>query len=631
MSGGKYVVIKRIHYPFFIVLLLLSFSVSERFAQKTSTDRPARQFSSDRKKALEILVETANQARQLDDGGYRAKIIVTAAGALFPFDAVRARTFFVLAYEAAAEADLQDAEAEHALGFAPRSAQTSFTEWREEILRRIAASDPTLAETLLKKLAAERFESDATSEREKKRSPWRELTPASKLRLALATHLMGSGEYDSSAQIARPVLREGPSGDLIAYLNFLRWKSASHADPLYAELLRASAAATDANDILLLSSFLLSPEILVVVDQSGALQFRSLYTGGDVNQTPLVESLRTNFLKLAAGVLLRPFNSATDFHAERAARFFAIGRLLPLFEQGGAQFAQFAQVLRLRRETLSLEIDEIPRQRLSAHESRTRLRPQNATDPLVPELERLSHAAPADRDMAAVAVIKVAARNRLWDRAKRAANPIGDLKLKQAALSFIAVRQIADIARASKEEKEDEYEIVTRFVSTASVPSFAKAWGYAQAASIASRKADKNQIISLVDEGARYAASSDSGLPRIFAYIVTTGAAIESDHDRAWELLADLTTAINQAAEYAGDEISMSLDEADSGFEPLFTIGSEQFRLDSLFARMAAIDFQEAVEIASRIERQAPRSFAMIAAARSALVKSSVGDPTRRN
>jgi hypothetical protein len=219
-------------------------------------------------------------------------------------------------------------------------------------------------------------------------------------------------------------------------------------------------------------------------------------------------------------------------------------------------------------------------------------------------------------------------RNKYWDRARRAAAEIEDVERRRAALAFIQVQQIRDISNAYAEEKEDDFESVAKFVREADVPPFARAWGLAQAAVIAARKrnAQTSQTVSgLINEAEGYAARAAQGTPeRVAAYAVVTTAAARVDAARAWSLLRELVKAANSVEDFTGDEVSFDLvaDESSANEKTTrFSVESETFRLDGIFATMARLDFDKALAESRALDGDVPQAFATIAIARTVLEK----------
>ncbi|MBV9209094.1 MAG: hypothetical protein JOZ52_00620 [Acidobacteria bacterium] len=461
-----------------------------------------------------------------------------------------------------------------------------------------------------------------------RRTPWRELSAAGARRLALANSLLDAGEALAAARVAAPLVNEGASADLITFLLRLHELEASEAKQLYLRLLeRMSAdAQSDANDVLLFAAPVISPKLLVVVDNQGALQFRTV----EAASQPFNEFLRPGeesrlFSRVAATILLRPRLGASSM-PDTITLYFTIGRLLPYFEQLAAQYAPD---LRLRSSALMNSIEANRRDSLSESLKLDTLTPERAGDPLRAQLDQLGRARDSrDRDRIALGGVKKAAQFRYWDRARRAALEIEDLNARHLAQSYIAVCQIADLLHTFQNDKENNFESMAKFTRSADVPPLASAWGLAQAAVIAARRGDAKSAAALLDEAQTYAARTRAGTwERAAAYIMLARLAANlHDSNRVWELAPEAVRAANAVEDYAGDEAAIDI-RADDGnaveeevLEPL-GVEAEVFRLDGFFATIASLDEDKALTAARSLGRETPRAFAMLAVAKVMLGK----------
>lgn len=615
--------------------LVLSSVASPLFAQQRGRARtpPATQskdeLSARRAKAISLLVETADRARVFDDLFYRARVQMLAADALWKADEERARLIFRRAWEAARASDRADREeAAREAGLPSDSADAIVTDARDEVMARAAARDPRLADAFLRELTGENNRASNNARNQpSRRTAWHEPSASGQRRLTLAYELVNKGEYSRAAQVAGPVINEGVSADLMAFILRLRERSAADADALYLRLLASMKATveTDANSVLLASALIVSPELLIVIDEQGTLQLRPIARAARkaVASQSVVQNVRDAFYNAAATALLRPQPVRADANVTQstASRFFAINRLLPFFER---EAAQYVAELSARRDALGNEIEAGRRATLTSQLELRRLTPRNETDPLGPQVEQLARAQDqAERDRISLSMITTAARNRLWDRARRTAAAIENSDLRRAAQSFIALSQIADITRTYKEDKENDYEPVVKFVGSADVPPAAAAWGFAQAAEIAARKGDRQRVSEIINEAQARAARVEMGTrQRIAAYAVVTLAAARVEPIRAWEMLPELVKAANASDDYAGDDITLEV-EANVNLpvevSEQFSVTTEAFRLDTVFATMASLDFDRAQTQARELSGEIPQALARIAIARSAL------------
>jgi hypothetical protein len=616
-------------------LLLLSASApaQQRTRAKSAPTTTQSKNSERARRAVAALLlnETAYKARSFDDLFYRARIQMLAADALWPYDSVQARTIFRRAWEAAAASDKADREeTARGAGALPVSIP-KVTDARDEVLAKAATRDARLAESFLRDLASDRDDASANSKEPSRRTAWRDLSSNGSQRLALASALIEAGEIRRAAEVAAPLVNEGVRAELMAFIRRLRDKSVSDADALYLRLLGHAAAdpLTDSNDLLLLSSPFVSPTLLVVVDEFGALQFRVLpptkISAAQLAQ--LTPKTWAAFFNLAASVLSRPLRPNNDSLTmqELVARFYVTGRLLPFFEDSAAPHSVYAPTLRARQSELFNELEASRREQLTSQLGVNSLTPSGYVDPLRTQTDELAQMTdPAERSSLALSIVRTAVRHRFWDRARRAAAEIDDAERRQIALTYIQVHQIKDILRAYEDQKEDDYESVAKFVRGADVPPFAKAWGLAQAATIAARKREARtpqNISELINEAESYAARVAQGTPeRVAAYAVVTTAAAPLDATRAWELLRETVKAANEVKDFTGDNIALSLwadgNPAEVAAED-FEIEAEAFRLDEIFATMAHLDFDKAMAEARALDGDVPQALAIIMVAKS--------------
>jgi hypothetical protein len=513
------------------------------------------------------------------------------------------------------------------------------TEARDEVLRVATRRDARLAELFLRDLARDRDEASATRN-EPQRTAWREPSASGARRLALASEMLSAGEIRRAVEIAAPLVNEGVSASLIAFILRLRERSVSDGDALYLRLLERAAAdpRTDANQVLLLSSPIVSPGLMVVVDEFGSLQYRVLPRAGTNSGQPTqaaAPKAQAGFFKLAALVLSRPGPPRDELTMqELMARFYATGRLLPYFENSSASYAAYAPALRARHSELFNEIEASRREQVTSQFDVNSMTPAGYVDPLRTQADELAQATDAvERERIAISIVRTATRNKYWDRARRAAAEIEDTERRKSAISFIQVHQIKDILQAYEDQKEDDYEAVAKFVREADVPPFARAWGLAQTAIIAARQRDprsSQNVSELINEAEANAARAAQGKPeRVVAYGVLVTVAARLDAPRAWELLRELVKAANAVEDFTGDEVSLDLttDEssADETFEH-FSIEAEVFRLDGIFATMAHLDFDKALAEARTLDGEVPQAFATIAVAKSRIQNPGVGN-----
>lgn len=593
-----------------------------------------------RAQAITLLIETADKARLFDGLYSRAKIQMLVADALWPHDERQARAIFRRAWEAAAASDKAETEeAARGTGLLPPTSE-NVTDARDEVLGRAALRDSRLAEIFLHDLLGEKDSASVEGNEPTNRAALRGLSAMGERRLSLASDVLEAGETRRAVEIVAPIINEGVRPELIAFIMRLRERSIPEADAFYLRLLERAAAdpQTNANEVLLLSTPIISPRLLVVVDESGALQFNVLTlssANAATQQQPISDRAQIAFYNLAASVLSRPLTQRDGAQTmqDLMSRFYATGRLLPFFENSSAPYAAYAPALRARQSELFNEIEASRREQFSSQFGVSSLTPAGFVDPLRSGAEQLTQITDSqERERLALNMVKTAVNNKYWDRARRIAAEIEDLEKRRAALSFIQVYQIKDISDAYRDKKEDDFASVAKFVREADVPPFAKAWGLAQVAIIAARKrnAQTSQTVAqLINEAESYASRIAQGkFERVAAYAAVTATAARLDPPRAWGLLGELVKAANAVEDFTGEEVSIDLDD-DENFpverSPRFIVGAEVFRLNGIFATMAHLDFDKTLAEARALDDELPQAFATIAIARAALEKQNSG------
>lgn len=613
-----------------------------------------------REQAVAALTETADAARRIEDLDSRARIQALVADALWAADEAAARAYFRRAWETATAFD--HAEQEAAKTDAPALALEVFTEARQEVLTRAAARDSRLADIFLQELVKEKTEdgerraseaqAGAAEPQASRRTAWRELSANGQQRLSLALALLNQRDYRQAARIAAPLAEEGASAQLLSFLLRLRPVAAPEADALYLRLLQKTLSdmRADANDVLLLSSYVVSPELIVVVDERGALLFRATNLQPAMHSAmPDVRqmSVRPAFFETAASVLLRPLPTPDgEGNQHHVASYFAIGRLLPFFER---EAREPVPELQARQASLANELDANRRERLASQSGVQSVTPKNPTDPLRPQLDNLARVRdPKRRDLLRLRIVRTAAQRRLWERARSLAAQIETDETQRAARLIIALHQIKNLRRDFKDDTPhdagasveavrtpDDFDRAATFVRQLDAPPAARAYGLAQAATLAAERGNRARAAELLEEAARLAETTVAGTnERIAALGSVALAAARLDTRRAFELLPSVVGAINAVEDYTGDfddgdassvpdDTARDLDDAGAAVadeaEAELDDFLKAFRLDELFATMGRLDFARTLDEARALKRETPRAFAVVAVARAAL------------
>jgi len=602
---------------------------------KTRAD--AQRTRRERQAAVAILLEVERDAASLEEPSERASMFATCADALWDADEREARVLFRRAWEMAVEsdeADLKDEKENGRYGDLPER----FTNERESVLALVAKRDTRMAEGWLRALGdwLERQESSArdasyefSDSASRDAGPLNEFTRDGQ-RLALASSLLDAGEYASAARVVSPSTAGRVSGPLVEFLLNMRARAPEEADRVYMNLLAATRASADAdaNDVLLLSSYVLTPRLIAVVNDDGSIQFRALGSAGAQDSTANDEAVRTAFFDTAASILLRPAPPSGTTGAASSALYFAIGRMLPFFER---EAQRYAPALRARMPALAAALDVTRRAPLDSNMETRSLAPQNPVDPLGDLLKDIDRTDPAFRDTMRSEAVWVALKRKLWERAKQLASEIKDAELRDAARYLIAVRQVASLSDAYADGEAEDFEKAAAFARQADLsPTVApamRAYGIAQAADLAARKGKRERAAALLDEAIAYAQQAENGteLRAAVSLLVATYAA-RINPTRQWETLVSAVAALNADEEFHGNAAQFWSDDSVKYYprerETVVEIFAP-FTIERLFEAASATNLARASAEARNIEDSFTRDYALVATARATLRKNS--------
>ncbi|MDQ3652539.1 MAG: hypothetical protein M3458_20150 [Acidobacteriota bacterium] len=602
-----------------------------------------------REQALNTLIEIASDARKFENQLYSARVQSLCADALWSFNESAARSIFLRAWESATPGDAThtvDSSTIKDKSLPIRSqTNTRMTEARQEVLAKVAARDSRLAEKFLREVVEEEKKLAQFDDKVERLSSGTlrgsRMSSSNERRLQLAEILLGRGERGPAAKMTAPLIREGVSVELIAFLLRFREHDAAQADAMFLRTIHTTGAnGADANSVLLLSTYVISPRVLVVVTE-GSTNYRALPS--PTNATPVALNVRAAFYDFAARALVARTRAAMSDPHETSALFFANARLLPFFEREAPP--HHVAALRACQAALAGQLEESRREALMRQSEVTSVTSKNPTDTLRPLLDGLEREQNKSKhDAMRLAIISTAARHKLWARARDVVAEIEDVDTRREALLLIAIRQIENLSRSYAEETHNDYERAATFVRNADVPPLARAWGLVQAAELAERRGRKEHAVELLNEAISHAANiTNNTHGRVAAFVAAAKVVARLEPARAWEMLASVVQSANAVADLTGDETMLELlpgqaelewpvdvasgeasiesvsDEASFDDEVDSTIDATPFRLDELFAAMARLDFEQALAAARTLNGQVPRALASIAAARVAL------------
>lgn len=616
---------RRFVFPFFLLGLLTPVAHGQTTTPKTSktkaAEAKARAAAAARKiRAKQLIEEVVADSKLVDSLADRAEIQAEAAYELWPADRNRARVIFRMAWDAASTADKESLKIQAESKARDPQASTHLSFVRGYVLENTAARDRALADEFLSDYASDpaaqtdRIEVDASDT-----DPWGKLSPEAAQRFNLAFNLLENGEPAQAIQIASPAFLERFNWRQIYFVSEL-WKvDPVNASRLYIQLIEQARRdpATGANDVLLLSTPVVSPGFMFVVDDQGGVRTRVL---GSSKPIPIAPGVRQDFLNVAAEILMRPIMPETDEGRSPGAyaSYYAGERLLPYFDR---EAPQFSGPVRLRNSSLANEIGAAWTGNLDQRLVKGEYPVNRQGDPLRNQLDELEEITDTgERDRILMEIVVIAANRLMWDRAKENADKINNQTSRRSAFSYIQLCQIADLTRAAKEDREADYLGFASFVRKADVPPVVTAWGLAQTALIANRLNHKTAATALFNEASICAGKTEAGTyQRIAAYAMLANLLLQHEQKQAWFSVPEIIQAVNSLGEYSSDrdfhgvfpDLSSSLRYNDAF---LGSLGI--FQLDYLFAALANLDFDRAADFARGFGTRMARIEAVMAVAR---------------
>jgi hypothetical protein len=565
--------------------------------------------------AVSLLTSLADKARSFRDRTLRARAQARAADALWELDAELARTLFRRAWADADAADREierkrdeDRKAQLAVGGV--AMQSAAPELRAEVLRLAGRRDRALGEEFIS-LLAQPDEKDSAQAGAGDSSYG--ISPAELQRLSLALKLLEEGDAARAVQFAEPALVRASIPSL-KFLSALREKEAATADGLFTTLVACAAAdpEADANTVSLLVSYVFTPfKYFTSYKTSGT----GMSSGADTPAPDVAPALRASFLRAAAQILLRPTTPQEydNTSAGRPGSYIIIKRLLPLFEQHAPDLTP---ALNARAASLLPDVPE----RLRTAEAEggfslsksERAAPRDAVQAALERAERTTGTAERDEIYAATAV------NATWQGDQRAQEIVD--KIVDADL-LRRVRSFTDFAFVQNALNKKDAEAALARARKADLTPLQRAWTLERAADLIS-KTDRAGAVALLDEAlaeARRIADDDPGRAQAFLAVATRYEKL--DRARAWELMNEVVKAANAANAFTGEdgEMSVRFKSKRGGWMTSFDV--EEFNLSGVLSALAAENMNRAVQLTDGFSNEAARTSAVIAVARSVLVK----------
>jgi hypothetical protein len=425
--------------------------------------------------------------------------------------------------------------------------------------------------------------------------------------------MLEADEIDRAMQFAEPVL--GMIGQYtVDFLSSVRERNAAVADDRYAAMLESATTdqLSDANTVSMLSSYLFTPHSYIGYSADGS--YTRSFPGNRARPT-VSTHLRFAFFQVAAAILSRPLAAPGEDKttAGHDGQYLVIKRLMPLFEEYAP--AELTALLKAQLETLSSLITKETRYRDDDDFVRQGIRPDNMMQTWENQLhDRLDHAKTStERDLLYLQLASLyVGQGDL--RARDMVDEVSEPETRKNARIYIDIR-LAEYAVAKKDSAR-----MIELISTGEFDHIYKSWLCAQAAKLLS-KSENDKARGLVDQAideARSLSSSETDAPR--AFLAAANAMFVVNQSFVWDTMSEAIKIANSADKFTGEDGELEF--------RLVTRGGPSYRshetvpdfdLEGIFKRLADYDYDKAVQLARGLNRDAPRSVATIAIARTVL------------
>ena len=587
---------------------------TEKIPARSAPELEAERLLKERRaNAQSLLISLAADARSFNDMVTRARTLARVAGVLWPADRERARTMFRVAWEAAEIADRETKE--RAKNEAAKLGKTDYSTplpVRQEVIRLAARRDKALAEQFIEEMQ-EQTRREHNGILFSTRNALGTYDQFIAQRLIVARELLLADETQRALEFADPVLHI-VGQHTVDFLSSVREKSSVPADERYAAMLASAATnpISDANTASLLASYLFTPHFYVGYEDDGT---RTNSFPGDRTPPEVSPQLRLAFFRAAAAILLHPLAPPGEegTTAGHAGHYLVIKRLMPLFEQSAPP--ELTTALKAQLESLSALVSAGTRDRQDDDWVKKGIRPDNMLQNWERSLrDQLDHAKTStERDKIYLELASLyAGKGDL--HARDYVDEVADPETRKQAGIYIDIR----LARDAVARKD-----VDRMIDLARTGEFDhiyKCWLLAQAAKLLS-KSDNEKAASLTESAiaeARRISPSDVDAPR--GFVAAANAMFVVNRSSVWDTTNEAIKNANSAPDFTGEDGELEFRFATKA-GPSYGSYEEvpDFDLEGIFRNLADFDYDRAVQLARGLNRDAPRSLATIAIARSVL------------
>jgi len=557
--------------------------------------------------AKSLLQSLAIEARSYRDEALRARVQARVADALWDQDKETARGLFRRAWEVAEAVETAAPNPDNSGPgrLAANRPARPRTNLRREIVQLAARRDHALGEEFLAKLTGKEGAgraNDQTSDRP-------ELSTAEIAeRLSLAGNFLEADNVERALQFADPALLRATTG-IIQFLVALREKNAPAADQRFAALLAIANAdpTSDANTVSLCASYAFTPSIFLVVSPTG---IPSSFSSLPRPAPDLAPALRNTFFRVAANILLRPFDQLDRSSAGRAGTYFIAARLLPLFQQFAPDLAPAisAQLAALGPEAARATANAGDRSINRGMNNDGRR--DGVDDELKDQLDRAQGADARDRAYALAAMRSAEEGDA---RARDFVDKIEDLDTRNGVRTFVDYQFIGSLL--TKKHADEALLLIRK----ADLPHTLRAHFTTQAAAIIAG-AERVRAMGLLDEALTEARRIDAGTAeRAYCLVALLAQFSKLDKARGWQLMSEMLKAANAVADFTGENgrTSQTL-EGKFGIRMTTELASAT-ELPNIFLSLAEDNFYQAIDAGKTFSGDAPRAMVTISIARSVL------------
>lgn len=575
--------------------------------------------------AISLVISLADEARSYRDLALRPRVLARAADTLWDVDSDTARTLFYRAWDAAEKGDAEEVtlktqEKPPPMVVALR--RMSGRDLRAEVLGLVAGRDRALGEEFLARLTAgnkresEDVKSGPTTGNTS--DSWAGSEATAK-RLQMARRLLDAGQVERALEFAAPVLNQ-VNVNSIGFLSALRAKdraTAEIADQKFSALLALAEfdPLSDANTVSGLSSYAFTPGVYVTFMADGESRWSQPgESSGPLNPPNLPPVLRYKFLKVAAGILLRPLPPPDRDVTSSGylGTYMVIKRLLPLFDQSAPDAAAA-----LRSKMRSLASNDRLRVMDSDSSLLTKgLQSEETGDNGLKNLQdRLDHAKTTTERDSVYADAAVALGSQGDSRAQDLADKIDKADRRAQVRSYVDF-ELVRFAIRKKEPSE-----IIRLAKAGQLTHTQRAWAYIQAARLLTNS-DRTRSLQMLEDAVDEARRVDKdNADRASLLISVATQFLTADHVRAWEIMGEVVEAANAAEGFTGENVQLSFPIATRDGIKISSIGGEEFALTGVLRSLVKDDLYRAIDLAKSFKNVAPRANATLAIARAMLEK----------